>query len=191
MIKSCGQALEVFIDRFTSFGSVFDLLFKLLNMTTARFSIRLVESGPDLCSSLRSGENGLKRVGDGTEKRTEDEAVLSSPDRVLRVHNRDIVHRDRWWRWVDRSIEMRREVITVEECRDLTTPHQEVGGGELRHVGHVDVEKSLILRNNDCFTGRSRRRRHSGKFLKKRGRRLKKNFRVRYRKALIPCNEGT
>lgn len=62
VIISGGQALEVLVDRLSSFGPVTYLLFELLHMTAARFSIGVVEDFPDLQRSLRSGEEGLNRV---------------------------------------------------------------------------------------------------------------------------------
>lgn len=75
-IKSSSKTLEVFIDLFTTFLTVLDLLTNLFDMSMARFGVSQRESCPDLG---RNGEDWLDCSGDVTEQSTIDQTVLSFP----------------------------------------------------------------------------------------------------------------
>lgn len=92
-------------------------------MSATGFRIRIIQDGPNLHGRLCSREKRLDRVRYGAKESTEDQAVLSLPQRVRRIHNGGIVCRDGGVGDNRRSIQVTREVIAVEQRSDLTTPH--------------------------------------------------------------------
>ena len=73
------------------------------------------------------------------------ELILSLVCVVRGVGRGDFSIRDRR-RWDHRSTcDVSIEAIAVKQGLDLTAPHEEVGGRELRNIGHVNVKDGVFV----------------------------------------------
>ena len=134
----------VLVDRLVSFSPVVDLLFQLFDVSSAWFSIGGAESCPDLRSRVGGREDWLNGSGYSAEEPAVDKLVLTFPQREGRVGGFPCFRRDSGWRDDRRAINMSGEIISIKQGVDLTIPHQEIGGGELCHICHVDIEQSRV-----------------------------------------------
>lgn len=64
MIEPSCESLEILIHGFVALRPILDLLFDLLDLTSARFSVGFRHEGPDLSRSLSCGQDWLNHSGD-------------------------------------------------------------------------------------------------------------------------------
>lgn len=61
---------------------------------------------------------------------------------------------------MDRSVKVAGYIIAIEKSMNLTAPHEKVRSIQLRHIRHVNVEKSVCFRDGDGLVIGSRSGRH-------------------------------
>lgn len=108
-------------------------------MATAWFRICGSELAPDLSSCGGPGNHWLKRGGDSAKECAIDQFVLALPEDKFRILCSYGTSNQSCRRSDCRFIKVSGECMTIKKSMDLQTPHQVIGAGEFRDIGHVDV----------------------------------------------------
>lgn len=111
-------------------------------MATCGFSVCRLEGCPHTRRGCRHGDQRLNVLRDRTKECTEDQFILSFPERKGWIWCGYIFGRDGGI-WNRRGfVKEVRELIPIKESMNLSTPHEKVGAGKLCKISHVNVEKS-------------------------------------------------